>query len=442
MTAVLKLFLATLVLCPLSVLALEAARVSDVKAALEVPVDARRLNMTIGVVGTPTGITFQHAYGFMDLSGETPARVDSIVAIASMTKLVTTVAALQLHEAGDLDLDAQVDTYLPALSTIQILVGFDNNAAPIFRTPNRRPTIRELMSHTSGFVYSMWNQNAQIAEDQGITGDFTTELEMINNAPLASEPGTRWEYGISTDWLGVIVEEVSGQSLARYFESNIFSKLQMADTFYEIPEDKLDRTAHILSRDSANLVLRFLSLFTPGDLVEIPFFSSPSAAPKFSSEHYSGGGNLYASLPDYATLLQALLAGGEINGARILQKKTVDQMFENQTADLSVGDAKSQNPVFTNDITMGFGAPAQFGLGLLLHPQGTPNGRSPGSGSWAGLFNTYFWIDPKQQRFGIFATQVLPFFDDASIQGLGAFERAVYGIEQSPPEAATRKAAD
>ncbi|HAL41974.1 MAG TPA: 1,4-butanediol diacrylate esterase, partial [Gammaproteobacteria bacterium] len=97
--------------------------------------------MTIGVVGTPTGITFQHAYGFMDLSGETPARVDSIVAIASMTKLVTTVAALQLHEAGDLDLDAQVDAYLPALSTIQILVGFDDNAAPIFRTPNRRPTI-------------------------------------------------------------------------------------------------------------------------------------------------------------------------------------------------------------------------------------------------------------------------------------------------------------
>ena len=229
--------------------------------ALSKPVIDKRLNMTIGVLGNSEGLTFQAAHGFTTLAKDFPAQVDSVVAIASMTKLITTVAALQLYEEGKLDIDAAVDVYVESLSGLKILTGCNNNNEPILIPPKRRPTVRELMSHTSGFVYSMWNSNAMIAEEEGLTGDLLSGKEMIMNAPLAFEPGTRWEYGIGTDWLGVIVEKVSGITLAEYFEENIFTPLQMEDSFYEIPEDKIDRVANLLFRDDGNPLFKFLSLF-------------------------------------------------------------------------------------------------------------------------------------------------------------------------------------
>ena len=394
--------------------------------ALREPVLDKRLNMTIGVLGDSRGLTFQAAHGFTSLAQEHPAEVDTIIAIASMTKLITTVAALQLHDEGKLDIDAPVDSYLAELANLKKLKGFDDSGAAILVPPERKPTVRELMSHTSGFVYSMWNRNAMIAEKAGLTGDLLSGKEMIANAPIAFEPGTRWEYGIGTDWLGLIVEEVSGLTLAKYFDENIFGPLQMKDSFYEIPEQKIERVAHLLFRDEANTIFKFLSLFSESDLIEVPLMSAPRASEKYSSAHYSGGGNLYSTLPDYAKLLQCLLSNGMYEEHRILSGESINLIFTSEIDSPNIGIAKTQAPLFTNDIDMSFGAEASFGLGLLLHPSGIEAGRHANSGSWGGLFNTYFWIDRDADIYGIFATQVAPFFDRASIETLQAFESAAY----------------
>ena len=249
---------------------------------------------------------------------------------------------------------------------------------------------------------------------------------MIVNAPLAFEPGEQWEYGIGTDWLGVIVENVSGMTLAEYFEENIFTPLQMEDSFYEIPEDKIERVANLLFRDDGNILFKFLSLFSESDLIEIPLMSSPSPSEQYSSDHYSGGGSLYSTLPDYSKLLQCLLNEGMYGTEKILSSAAVDLIFTSEINSPNVGIAETQAPLFTNDIDMSFGAEAGFGLGLLLHPSGTEFGRGKNSGSWGGLFNTYFWIDREADIYGIFATQVAPFFDQASIETFQAFESAAY----------------
>ena len=417
--------LSLLLICgaPNGLFALDLTSMDD---ALSKPVIEKRLNMTIGLLGNSEGITFQSAHGFTTLAKDTPAEVDSVVAIASMTKLITTVAALQLYEEGKLDIDESVDVYVESLSGLKILTGFNDDNEPILIAPKRRPTVRELMSHTSGFVYSMWNRNAMIAEEVGLTGDLMSGKDMIVNAPLAFEPGERWEYGIGTDWLGVIVENVSGMTLAKYFEENIFIPLQMEDSFYEIPEDKIERVANLLFRDDGNVLFKFLSLFSEGDLIEIPFMSSPSPSAQYSSDHYSGGGSLFSTLPDYSKLLQCLLNEGRYGTEKILSSTSIDLIFTSEINSPNVGIAETQAPLFTNDIDMSFGAEAGFGLGLLLHPSGTEFGRGKNSGSWGGLFNTYFWIDREADIYGIFATQVAPFFDQASIETFQAFESAAY----------------
>jgi len=154
--------------------------------------------------------------------------------------------------------------------------------------------------------------------------------------------------------------------------------------------------------------------------------SSPSPSTKYSSDHYSGGGSLFSTLPDYSKLLQCLLNEGRYGTEKILSRTSIDLIFTSEINSPNVGIAETQAPLFTNDIDMSFGAEAGFGLGLLLHPSGTEFGRGKNSGSWGGLFNTYFWIDREADIYGIFATQVAPFFDQVSIETFQAFESAAY----------------
>ena len=279
---------------PNGLFALDLTSMDD---ALSKPVIEKRLNMTIGLLGNSEGITFQSAHGFTTLAKDTPAEVDSVVAIASMTKLITTVAALQLYEEGKLDIDESVDVYVESLSGLKILTGFNDDNEPILIAPKRRPTVRELMSHTSGFVYSMWNRNAMIAEEAGLTGDLMSGKDMIVNAPLAFEPGEQWEYGIGTDWLGVIVENVSGMTLAEYFEENIFTPLQMEDSFMKFQKTRLSVLQLHFLEMMAIFLLQVLSLFSESDLIEIPLMSSPSPSAQYSRVTYSGGGSLYSTPP-------------------------------------------------------------------------------------------------------------------------------------------------
>ena len=230
--------------------------------------------------------------------------------------------------------------------------------------------------------------------------------------PLAFQPGTQWEYGTNTDWLGALIEQRSGERLVDYFEKNIFDPLGMKDTHFELPEDKLHRSVAMMAR--------------AGEQIVASSSHQPVSRDRYSMPYYSGGGGLYSTVDDYGSVLQMLLSAGTVNGSQVLAARTVDDMFLNHIGDLRPEALVTQVPKVSNTADLGFAAPATFGLGLLIHPDGLPGGRRPSTGSWAGLFNTYYWVDRASDLYGIFGTQILPFYDTATISTLARFEQAVY----------------
>lgn len=394
-------------------MSIDVDRLHDAQRVLDVAVDRGDLIFASGLVGDKSGALMVHTAGSRDAERILPAGQDSIFAIASMTKLVTTVAALQLVEAGQLDLDNPISRYLPELDSLAVLQGFRDDGEPVYEPASRAPTARELITHTSGFVYSIWNQDAFTLQSKGLASGVGSGREMLN-APLAFQPGTEWQYGISTDWLGYLVEQISGQRLMGYFSEHIFEPLGMEDTTFEFAAEKMDRAVFMMARVEDELVTSPAMQPTP---------ESPGSA-----DFYGGGGGLYSTLHDYSLLLAAILNQGKGANGSILQSQTVEAMFHHQIGSLNVKPCATQMPALSHDLDVGFGSPATWGLGLLLHTAGTVNGRSAGSGSWAGLFNSYFWIDRERDLFGIFATQVLPFLDPKAVATLTAFERAIYGV--------------
>jgi len=329
-----------------------------------------------------------------------------------MTKLITTIGALQLAEQGLLDLDTPITVYAPSLSKLLVLEGFDDQDNPIFENANRAPTVRELMTHTGGYVYEVWNGNAKKAAELGVSESQSSGGITYLAAPLAFEAGTAWEYGINTDWLGVIIERISGQSLSAYFDEHIFGPLRMVDTFYELPEKKIDRSVTVMVRAG-------------DELTELPRLQ-PAPMEKGSMPHYGGGGGLYSTVADYGRVLQMLLSEGTLDGESLLKPETVESMFNNNIGDIQLGILETVMPEWSNTADLSFGNPATFGLGLLLHSEGIEGGRKAYSGSWAGLFNSYYWVDRESETYGVFGTQLLPFFDAASVNTLLKFEQAVY----------------
>jgi len=381
------------------------------QAVIDEAVHGGKLSFAVAALGTAEGELWSHAAGTRDDRGVESASPDNIIQIASMTKLITTIAALQLVEQGLLALDTPIDAYVPELAGLQVLKGFDAEDEAIFEPALRAPTVRELMTHTAGYVYEIWNADAQKAATLGVTESAFTGGNFLAS-PLAFQPGTAWEYGINTDWLGVLVEKRSGARLATYFADNIFEPLAMADTYFELPEAKLSRTVTVMAR-------------IDGKLAPAPMMQPQSKAPG-SMPFYSGGGGLYSTVADYGRILQLLLNGGSLDGMTLLKSETVDLMFRNNIGDIQPVPLATLMPTVSNTADMSFGAPATFGLGLLLHPSGLAGGRQADTGSWAGLFNSYYWVDRQSGLYGIFGTQILPFYDADAIATLLDFERAAY----------------
>ena len=384
---------------------------AEAVAVLDQVVADGKLNFAVAAVGNVGGQTWSHAAGYQDAEKTRPASPDNIIQIASMTKLVTTIAALQLMEQGKLDLDTPISAYAPELNELQVLKGFAPDDTPIFEKANRAPTGRELMTHTAGYVYEIWNANALKGSQLGVTPSLFSEGNYLA-APLAFQPGTAWEYGINTDWLGVLVERLSGQRLADYFDEHIFMPLGMADTFYELPANKLDRSVMMMARAAEGLV-------------PLPSFQ-PTPMKKGSMAHYSGGGGLSSTVKDYGRVLQMLLNSGSLDEKTLLKAETVNSMFENNIGDVQPAALATVMPTLSNIADLSFGEKATFGLGLLIHSDGIDGGRKANTGSWAGLFNSYYWVDREAGTYGIFGTQVLPFYDGVAIETLLEFEQAVY----------------
>ena len=375
----------------------------NIDQILEKHIASRDLPCAVAGVANAEGTLYMGAAGLRSLDASDAMTTDTIFAIASMTKAITTVATLQLVEQGLIDLDTPITAYLPHLEHLKVLDGFDDDGKPMLSSPKTSPTTRQLLTHTSGYVYEIWNANGlqRVASEQ-IDSLFAEGGDGMT-APLGFSPGERWEYGIGIDWAGVIVETLSGKGLDVYFQDHIFAPLGMHDTSYKVPDEKAARRAAIHSRTEAGLTV-------------IPHLG----------ESVSGGGGLSSTITDYLRFMRALLNQGTLDDAKILQPDTVDMMFENHIGDLDVTPGPTQMPTMSNDFDMGFGQPAKWGLGFLLHEAQTESGRPKGSASWAGLFNSYFWIDRENDLCAVIGTQVLPFYDTHAVAMLKDFESAVY----------------
>jgi methyl acetate hydrolase len=375
----------------------------NIDQILEKHIAGGDLPCAVAGIANADGTLYMGAAGLRSLDASDAMTTDTIFAIASMTKAITTVATLQLVEQGLIDLDTPITAYLPDLEHLKVLDGFHDDGKPMLSSPKSSPTTRQLLTHTSGYVYEIWNANGlqRVASEQ-IDSLFAEGGDGMT-APLGFSPGERWEYGIGIDWAGVIVETLSGKGLDVYFQDHIFAPLGMHDTSYKVPDEKAARRAAIHSRTEAGLTVT-------------PHLGEP----------VSGGGGLSSTITDYLRFMRALLNQGTLDDAKILQPDTVDMMFENHIGDLDVTPGPTQMPTMSNDFDMGFGQPAKWGLGFLLHEAQTASGRPKGSVSWAGLFNSYFWIDRENDLCAVIATQVLPFYDTHAVAMLKDFESAVY----------------
>jgi CubicO group peptidase (beta-lactamase class C family) len=333
----------------------------------------------------PDDTVFQGAAGGVD--------ADTSFWIASMTKPITSVAAMQLVEQGKLSLDAPIGDLLPELQNPQII------ESGTLRPAQTKITLRHLLTHTSGFSYPFASAeltNWQKAQKNPPPPGTRAWL----NLPLLFEPGARWEYGISTDWVGLAVEAASGLSLDAYFAQHIFSPLGMV------------RTGFAPSTPRAALYQRQKD----GSLRPQP------PQPEQTSKFFSGGGGLYSTCADYLKFLRIFLN----QGSGIISPASVTALSVNQIGTLRAGALPSVNPDFANDSDAAQGVDARWTLGFMLFPTNGPAGRNPGSLAWAGAANTYFWIDPAINRAGIILMQILPAGDAGALKTYVQFERAVY----------------
>jgi CubicO group peptidase (beta-lactamase class C family) len=317
---------------------------------------------------------------------------------------------MQLVEQGKLSLDQPAAEILPFLADTKVLAGFGDDNEPILRAPRGTITLRKLLTHTAGFVYDTWNADMlRYAQKTGLPAARTGKLVALT-APLGFDPGERWEYGINIDIAGRMVEVASGLDLETYFQTFIFTPLGMVDTsFIQRPEWN-GRLTTVHARQA--------------DATLKPIAQPPG--PAADREFFAGGGGLWSTAGDYIRFLQALMAGGSLNGARILRPETVALMGENHIGELNVQPMPSQIPALSNDVDLFAGMPKKWGLSFLINTKAGPGGRSAGSLAWAGLNNTYYWLDPIKKVAGVLMTQVLPFADPIVLETLDAFEAAVY----------------
>jgi CubicO group peptidase (beta-lactamase class C family) len=379
---------------------------SAVDDVLRVAVERDVVPGVVAMAAREDGPIYEGAAGVREAGKDDPITPDTMLRIASMTKMVTTVAALQLVDRGKLDLDAPVEAYRPEFAELQVLEGFDGDT-PRLRPPESAATVRQLANHTSGLSYWFWN--ADIDRYEQITGvpNVLPGSDEAFKAPLVADPGTTFEYGINTDWLGRVVEAAGGQSLADYVDEHITGPLGMANTTRRMTaEQRANSTPiHVRGEDGAWLA-------TDIDWAQEPDF-------------WGGGHFLYSTPRDYVRFQRMLLAGGTLDGAHILEESTVDEAFRNQIGDLSFPPAiKTARPELSADLNVGPGL--KFGLGLLLNEAQQPGMRAPWSGAWAGLFNTHFWVDRTTGVTGSIFSQALPFVHPPIFQMYADFEKALY----------------
>jgi CubicO group peptidase (beta-lactamase class C family) len=361
----------------------------------------------VALVVDRDGVLFEGAAGARDVARAQAMPTDAIFSIASMTKPVTSVAAMMLYERGQLGLDDPVWMYLPEFAERDVARFDAANGSYTTEPSTTAMTVRHLLSHTSGIGYSFCNSNVARLQQ-----DYPGEEWQL---PLLDEPGTRWHYGPSTRVLGMLVEQISGRSLEEFFQTEIFAPLNMIDTSFAVPIEKQARLPTVHSRRS------------DGSLQESP----QNGVPSTPTPPFTGDGGLYSTARDYGRFMRMFLEGGSLDGARILSAASVAMMGQNQIGTRFVEQQEAANPTLTRPFPLGAGSD-KFGLGFQITVRDSGGAaRSAGSLAWAGLFNTEFWIDPARGVAATLLMQVLPFYDEGAVRTLQAFEAALY--RELPP---------
>lgn len=364
--------------------------------ALEAAVRAGRAPGIVARVGGPGGCAYRAARGAIRAGSDRPVPEDAVFRIASMTKLVTSVAVMQLVEDGRLELDAPLARYLRGFRQPEVLVSFDPVTGRYATRPAaREATLRELLSHTGGYGY--WFLDAPLRLASGEPPD------LMNPPFLMHEPGRRFAYSTSTDVIGQVVQPVTGLALDDYFARRIFEPLGMPDTGFGLPSDP-SRLVPVHRRRGAD------------------FFAAPNET---TGQPVRGGGGLYSTADDYLRLLRCLMRGGELDGRHVLRPQSVAEITRNQIGGLRTGVPRTALPERTNDFIFMDGTEA-FGFGVMVDTHDAATGRAAGSYGWGGIVNTYFWVDPRAELAALLWMQVAPFADPDCVTALRDFEAAVY----------------
>ena len=377
-----------------------------VDALLERAVAAGDVPNAVVVAADDTGPVYAGAAGPRAVGAPDPVTPDSVFRVASMTKMVTTVLALQQSELGTLDLSAPVAAYLPAFADLPVLDGFDGDV-PRLRPPASQATVAQLLTHTSGLAYWFWN--GQVLRWERATGTPNVLAGTLDafTAPLVADPGTRWEYGVSTDWLGRVVEVVAGAPLEVVADRDVLAPLGMHSTGFRLTEQLQARSVPVHRR-------RPDGVWAPTRIDWAP-----------DREWESGGHGLYSTPADYLRFQRMLLGRGTLDGAVLLRPDTVDAAFRDQLGGLEVPAlVRTAHPASSCDFAPGPGH--TWGHGLLVNTRDQPGRRAAGSGGWAGIDNTYFWVDPSSRLTAALHSQSLPFLDPGVVRLYEDVERALY----------------
>ncbi|MGY4286590.1 methyl acetate hydrolase [Bradyrhizobium sp. LM2.7] len=362
----------------------------------------------VAMVTDRTGNIYEGAVGKRRIDQSAPMTTDSSFAIFSTTKAMTGTAALQLIEEGRLDLDAPAKKYAPDIGKLQVIDGFDAKGQPKLRPPKRDVTTRMLLLHTGGFGYDFFNENyLRLATEHGQPSVITSSKASIMT-PLLFDPGSKWEYGTNLDWVGQVVEGITGKRLGEVFAERIFKPLGMTDTTFEINDTVRNKLAGMHARNADGSL-------TPMDF-ELP--SNP--------EVHMGGHGLYSTVGDYMRFIRMWLNDGAGPHGRVLKPETVTMAEKNQLGDLKVTALPGVIKSLSNDAEFFPGLSKSWAFTFMVNDEKAPTGRPAGALGWAGLANLFYWIDRQNGFGGYWATQILPFADVASFTGYMRFETAFY----------------